>query len=180
MEFNVGEKVILKPIEELDEDLRAKVEDDYKKLAGKEFTIFSKNKTRMGIYRYELEEDEDMPELLAALLSGVYGFEITKCMSFTERYFKKKEEKVKVEHTTITDLNDTKEMMTSTNYRERFVAEYYQLKIRIDKLQRMVDNWDSLAFEPVCPKELLKQQLVLMKGYLSILEERAKLEKVEL
>ena len=38
--------------------------------------------------------------------------------------------------------------MTSKDYKERFKAEYYQLKIRYEKLDAMIKNWDNLSFEP--------------------------------
>ena len=35
------------------------------------------------------------------------------------------------------NLNDTVKMMNSANYKERFKAEYWQTKIRYEKLHRM-------------------------------------------
>ena len=48
------------------------------------------------------------------------------------------------------ELKDTIAMMNSESYEERFKAEYWQLKIRIDKLKKMLDDWkeDKLNFEP--------------------------------
>ena len=78
------------------------------------------------------------------------------------------------------ELKDTIEMMTSADYKERFKAEYYQVKIRYEKLKTMCDNWDAgvLAFTPTCPRVFYDNQLEFMKGYLGILVERAKMEKV--
>lgn len=78
------------------------------------------------------------------------------------------------------ELKDTIEMMQSEDYKERFKAEYYQTKIRYDKLKKMVDNWDSLDFKPTCKKEIYLTQLDAMKAYLDILKLRAIKEKVEL
>ena len=78
------------------------------------------------------------------------------------------------------DLQDTIEMMLSDNYKERFKAEYYQTKIRYDKLQDMVDNWAHLDFEPILAREIYLLQLKIMKAYLVLLEFRAKAEKIEL
>ena len=39
------------------------------------------------------------------------------------------------------ELNKTIEMMTSADYKERFKAEFYQLKIRICKLDNMVSKY---------------------------------------
>ena len=51
------------------------------------------------------------------------------------------------------ELKDTISMMTSNDYKERFKAEYYQVKIRHEKLVAMVNKWDSgeLNFVPTCP-----------------------------
>ena len=80
------------------------------------------------------------------------------------------------------ELRDTVTDMVSPIYTDRFKAEYYQLKIRFDKLNAMVEKWDKgeLNFVPTCPREIYTRQLNVMKIYLDILEERAVLEKVEL
>lgn len=78
------------------------------------------------------------------------------------------------------ELKDTNEMMQSEDYKERFKAEYYQTKIRYDKLKKMVDNWESLDFKPTCRKDIYTTQLDAMKAYLDILKLRAIKEKVEL
>lgn len=77
-------------------------------------------------------------------------------------------------------LEDTKELMCSPNYKDRFKAEYYQLKIRYEKLKAMCEKWDKgeLDFTPTCPRYIYKRQLDKMAGYLSILEERAELEGI--
>lgn len=79
-------------------------------------------------------------------------------------------------------LEDTKELMCSPNYKERFKAEYYQLKIRYEKLKAMCEKWDKgeLDFTPTCPRYIYKRQLDKMAGYLMILEERAELEGIKL
>ena len=38
------------------------------------------------------------------------------------------------------ELQDTVALMSSTDYQERFLAEYYQVKIRYEKLSKMVEN----------------------------------------
>lgn len=77
-------------------------------------------------------------------------------------------------------LKDTIELMTSEDYKERFKAEYYQTKIRYDKLKNMYDKWDKLIFTLTCPKEIYTYQLKGMKEYLDMLVIRAKIEGVEL
>ena len=80
------------------------------------------------------------------------------------------------------ELKETIEMMTSTDYKERFKAEYYQLEKRVINLTIMLNNyWEgSLQFKPNCSYDLLHEQLVYMKNYKRILEERAKIENIEL
>lgn len=80
------------------------------------------------------------------------------------------------------ELKDTVDMMESSDYKERFRAEYFQLEIRIDKLITMLSKWDigELGFQPTCPYNLLEAQLNSMKTYRYILEERAKLENINL
>lgn len=80
------------------------------------------------------------------------------------------------------DLVDTVEAMKSPDYKERFIAEYMQTRIRYRKLNDMVIKWDKgeLNFMPTCPRALYDKQLKAMKDYLDILEIRASLEKVYL
>ena len=80
------------------------------------------------------------------------------------------------------ELNETIEMMISADYKERFKAEYYQLEKRVINLTIMLNNyWEgSLQFKPNCSYDLLHEQLVHMKNYKRILEERAKIENIEL
>ena len=80
------------------------------------------------------------------------------------------------------ELNYTVEMMISTDYKERFKAEYYQLKIRYSKLMKMLEQWDKneLDFTPDCPRGLYTLQVRAMHDYLAVLEARAKIEGIEL
>ena len=80
------------------------------------------------------------------------------------------------------ELKDTIEMMQSPDYRERFKAEYYQVKTRYDKLHKMLVKADAgtLDFTPTCPLELLKEQKSFMGKYLNCLEVRAEIEGIEL
>lgn len=80
------------------------------------------------------------------------------------------------------ELKDTIELMESKDYKERFKAEYYQTKIRYDKLSKMVVKWEAgtLNFAPTCALSVFKDQLNAMKDYLHILEIRAEIEEVEL
>lgn len=72
--------------------------------------------------------------------------------------------------------------MMSRDFKVRFIAEYVQVKIRADKLERMLKAWDEgrLTFKPSNPKYLLDIQLMHMREYEHILEVRAVIEKIEL
>ena len=78
------------------------------------------------------------------------------------------------------ELKDTVEMMLSNDYKERFKAEYWQLKIRHDKLQKMVDNWEKLDFTPTSSYSTYVCQLLAMEDYMGLLKSRAEQEEVEL
>ena len=80
------------------------------------------------------------------------------------------------------ELKDTKEMMFSEDYKERFKAEYYQTKIRYDKLHKMIIKYEAgtLDFTPSCDIELLKRQASAMGNYLFCLEVRSEIEGVDL
>lgn len=80
------------------------------------------------------------------------------------------------------ELKDTIELMISDDYKERFKAEYCQLKIRCENLHKTIikNKAGTLDFELNCSAELLKTQLYNMEQYLEILEIRAEIEKIEL
>ena len=76
------------------------------------------------------------------------------------------------------DLRDTIELMLSTDHSDRLKAEYYQTKIRFDKIVKMEAG--TLEFEPTCPIDLFKIQINAMEKYLYALEIRAQIEGVKL
>ena len=80
------------------------------------------------------------------------------------------------------ELKDTIEMMQSADYKERFKAEYYQTKIRYEKLHKMVVRYEAgtLDFNPTCSIDLLKEQKSAMGKYLYCLEVRAQVEGIDL
>lgn len=79
------------------------------------------------------------------------------------------------------ELKDTVELMNSEDYKERFKAEYLQIKIRYEKLHKLVIKYEAgtLGFEPSCPIEILKEQKCYMGNYLRMLEIRAEIEGVK-
>ena len=56
------------------------------------------------------------------------------------------------------------------------------MKERFQKLDMMIGQYEKgqLEFEPKCPIDLLKRQRSVMWDYLSILEQRAKIEEIKL
>ena len=80
------------------------------------------------------------------------------------------------------ELKDTISLMNSSNYKDRFRAEYYQTKIRYDKLNKTIIKYEAgtIDFKPTCSLELLKEQASCMCRYLYALEVRAEIENVKL
>ena len=80
------------------------------------------------------------------------------------------------------ELTATIALMNSGDFKDRFRAEYYQLTIRLGKLENMLAKMKAgtLNFIPSCSYELLYEQVIFMKQYKRILEERAKIESVDL
>lgn len=73
-------------------------------------------------------------------------------------------------------------MMLNEDYKERFKAEYYQVKKRYDKLDAMTVKYEAgtLGFTPSCSLELLKEQKKHMGNYIRCLRIRAEIERIEL
>ena len=80
------------------------------------------------------------------------------------------------------ELNETIELMQSSDYKDRFKAEYYQAKIRYDKLDAMTVKYEAgtLNFTPKCSLDLLKQQKMFMGNYIRTLKIRAEIEGIKL
>lgn len=80
------------------------------------------------------------------------------------------------------ELKDTVEFMLSSDYKNRFLAEYYQTKIRYKKLSTIIEQYTSgkLGFNPTCSLTLLREQRNCMREYMDALEERAEIEGIEL
>lgn len=80
------------------------------------------------------------------------------------------------------ELKDTVGIMVSEDYKERFKAEYYQIKIRYEKLKYMLERWDNelLNFVPTCPRSTYDMQIRAMSDYIAVLEARAVMEGIVL
>ena len=91
-------------------------------------------------------------------------------------------------------LADTVEGMLHPDYKERFIAEYQQTKIRYEKLKAFNNKIEAAqrtqgdpfapkkVDEPThdCPATLLREQQSAMGQYLHILEVRAVIEGIDL
>ena len=82
----------------------------------------------------------------------------------------------------INSLEETIDLMTSPDYKDRFKAEFEQLSFRINKLDAFLNKWDSgeLNFTPACPRCTYDLQIKSMQEYLAILIMRAKMEGIKL
>lgn len=80
------------------------------------------------------------------------------------------------------ELKDTIELMTSEDFKDRFKAEYYQLKNRMIRLKNMLEKYKNgeLNFTPKCSYDLLNGQFKAMDMYASFLEVRAFIEGIKL
>ena len=94
------------------------------------------------------------------------------------------------------DLKETVELMNSKDYKERFIAEYWQLKIRYEKLKNFnnkIEASHAVNFRPLeygelakgepkhdCPYDMLRNQQRCMAELLHILEVRAVIENLNL
>ena len=84
-------------------------------------------------------------------------------------------------------LKDTIEKMTSPDYKERFIAQYQQTKIRYEKLKAFNNKIEAAYLtddvempKHDCPADLLRDQQRAMGEYLHILEVRAVIEGIDL
>lgn len=74
------------------------------------------------------------------------------------------------------------DLIISSDYKARFVGEYVELKIRYNKLHKMLIKHEAgtLGFEPTCDISILEDQAYHMGNYLKRLEIRAEIEKITL
>ena len=74
------------------------------------------------------------------------------------------------------------DLIISSDYKARFVGEYVELKIRYNKLHKMLIKHEAgtLEFEPTCDISILEDQAYHMGNYLKQLEIRAEIEKITL
>ena len=101
-------------------------------------------------------------------------------MSCRREKKKRDEKKITLKYTInlqdTVELKDTVDLMLSDDYRTRFLAEYWQLKIRSKKLSKFIEKvkTENIAIEGSL--SLREIQLKLMEALLLVLKERAEVE----
>lgn len=84
------------------------------------------------------------------------------------------------------ELKDTIALMTSSDYKQRFIAEYWQTKIRYEKLKDFSNRIELANLDIMSgpnhdvPYNVLREQQRVMSEYLHILELRAIIENIDL
>lgn len=80
------------------------------------------------------------------------------------------------------ELKDTIELMTSLNYKYRFIAEYLQVKIRYNKLQEVINKRlnNELDFDTPIPLDSWLRQSSFMYSYMTELEYQASIHGIDL
>ncbi len=80
------------------------------------------------------------------------------------------------------ELKDTVDLMLSDNWKDRLKAEYWQTKIRYEKLHKLIIKEEAGKNESELPAPFrwYKDQATAMGAYLYWLECRAELDGVEL
>lgn len=78
------------------------------------------------------------------------------------------------------ELKDTVNRMIDDDYKERLIAEYQQLGIRIEKLREFLFNYDQgyLRYDPPSKRQVYGDQLDAMLAYQDCLTQRIKDEKI--
>ena len=88
-------------------------------------------------------------------------------------------------------LEDTIPDMVSDNYKDRFIAEYWQTKIRYERLKKLTTKAEAAELTNAgeisgvskidgTPVRLLRDQQHFMGEYLHILEVRAVIENIDI
>lgn len=100
------------------------------------------------------------------------------------RYITRNYESARVKNRICKDLqaHEHSFCMISDDYKERFKAEYKQLIIRLDRLNKIINEMeeDKLDYKAICSLSVLVAQSKYMDAYASILRYRAQAEGINL
>ena len=99
---------------------------------------------------------------------------------FSSMYPNPKDAKLVIPIESLIGCCDTASLMESLDYKDRLVAEYIQLSIRMRTLDNFLERDADNYKVPHKVHKLLYRQYLAMKAYMEILKERAKIEKIEL
>ena len=99
---------------------------------------------------------------------------------FSSMYPNPKDAKLVIPIESLIGYCDTASLMESLDYKDRLVAEYIQLSIRMGTLDNFLERDADSYKVPYKVHKLLCRQYLAMKAYMEILKERAKVEKIEL
>ena len=82
----------------------------------------------------------------------------------------------------IFNMDTINRLINSDNYKERLVGELFEVTFRAEKLSQMLDKYlhSKLDFTPACPYDLLHEQFIYMKNYISILGQRCRIEQIDI
>lgn len=80
------------------------------------------------------------------------------------------------------ELTDAFDYIVSDDYKERFIGEYMELSIRLERLRTILARHEhgTLDFAPGCSINLLIEQADAMDAYKDVLERRAIAEGINL
>ena len=80
------------------------------------------------------------------------------------------------------NMDTINRLINSDNYKERLVGELFEVTFRAEKLSQMLDKYlhNKLDFTPACPYDILHEQFVYMKNYISILGQRCRIEQIDI
>ena len=80
------------------------------------------------------------------------------------------------------NMNTINRLINSDNYKERLVGELFEVTFRAEKLSQMLDKYlhNKLDFTPACSYDMLHEQFIYMKNYISILGQRCRIEQIDI
>ena len=115
------------------------------------------------------------------LKSTAFSFnELFNQLRFWELYDNCKNNRKEDNKVTTYTMNDAVSMVLSDDYKERFIAEYVETKIRYERLHNIIIKWCAGKADFITDIELFEEQAKYMGNYLKMLEIRAVKEDIEL
>ena len=80
------------------------------------------------------------------------------------------------------NMDTINRLINSDNYKERLVGELFEVTFRAEKLSQMLDKYlhGKLDFTPACPYDVLHEQFIYMRNYISILGQRCRIEQIDI